>query len=268
MKLFFSFFSISIYLSFFICFSSFAETRTLEQYADQIYNQENLSSHKLSRQAFLYGVIGFENLRRASLTSNSTILAILDFTQHSARKRFYFFDLAKGKLIHQTYGAHGKNSGLTMAKKFSNKRGSQMSSIGFYTTFHGKNSGLAMAKKFSNKRGSQMSSIGLYTTFSDSYYGDNGISIRLYGHDVRFNDNAEQRAIVFHGAPYATKEHVAKFNRLGRSWGCPAVPNYEADFLVKLIKDSAVLFVYANSSRYFNESDHLDRSVLLEDSPF
>ncbi len=238
MKLFFSFFSISIYLSFFICFSSFAETRTLEQYADQIYNQENLSSHKLSRQAFLYGVIGFENLRRASLTSNSTILAILDFTQHSARKRFYFFDLAKGKLIHQTYGAHGKNSGL------------------------------AMAKKFSNKRGSQMSSIGLYTTFSDSYYGDNGISIRLYGHDVRFNDNAEQRAIVFHGAPYATKEHVAKFNRLGRSWGCPAVPNYEADFLVKLIKDSAVLFVYANSSRYFNESDHLDRSVLLEDSPF
>lgn len=211
---------------------AFASSETLSEYIDRVYVQNELEAKGLSKSVFLNGVVGFENLKRDDLVGDKQVLAILDFTQSSNNKRFYFFDLANEVLIHQTYGTHGKNSGEE------------------YATI------------FSNQPETHMSSIGLYTTFDDSYIGSNGHSLRLNGHDVGFNDNAYERAIVLHGAPYATAEHIAKYGRLGRSWGCPAVPDDEVDDIIELIKEKSVLFIYSADKRYLKESRYMDRSIL------
>ena len=49
-----------------------------------------------------------------------------------------------------------------------------------------------------------MSSLGLFQA-TDTYYGNNGYSLRLRGLDAGFNDNALSRAIVMHGAPYVSE---------------------------------------------------------------
>ena len=82
--------------------------------------------------------------------------------------------------------------------------------------------GRKLAERFSNIEGSKMSSLGLFQA-TDTYYGNNGYSLRLRGLDAGFNDNALSRAIVMHGAPYVSEAIAARLGRLGRSWGCPAV---------------------------------------------
>ena len=87
---------------------------------------------------------------------------------------------------------------------------------------HGQNSGHNLTERFSNAEGSHMTSLGLFVT-ADPYVGRNGYSLRLHGLDRGVNDNAFDRAIVVHGAPYVSRTGRAKLGRLGRSHGCPAV---------------------------------------------
>jgi hypothetical protein len=58
------------------------------------------------------------------------------------------------------------------------------------------------------------------------------------------NDNALDRAIVVHGAPYVSRATAVKLGRLGRSHGCPAVRDEIARELIDTIKDGSVLFAY------------------------
>lgn len=205
---------------------------TLQEYITEFYHQANLEEKGLGRAPFLYGIVGFENLKRAGLVGEKQILAILDFSQRSNRKRFYFFDLRSRELVHQTFGTHGKNSGEEFATRFSNTKDTHMSSLGFYTTF------------------------------DESYMGRYGHAIRLMGHDLDYNDNAYERAIVLHGAPYATAEHIQKYGQLGRSWGCPAVPENETDYIIDLVKERSVLFIYYPDPKYIMSSKYLDLRVL------
>jgi hypothetical protein len=58
------------------------------------------------------------------------------------------------------------------------------------------------------------------------------------------NDLAEDRAIVMHGAPYATLAFAAVHGRLGRSWGCPALDPTVSGAVINRIKEGTALFVY------------------------
>ena len=73
-------------------------------------------------------------------------------------------------------------------------------------------------KYFSNRPGSLATSRGAYAT-ADYYWGANGSSMRLKGLE-RDNNNAEERAIVIHGAWYAEPTLIPEQGKLGRSEGC------------------------------------------------
>jgi len=58
------------------------------------------------------------------------------------------------------------------------------------------------------------------------------------------NNNARKRDIVLHGATYVSDETIQKQGRLGKSWGCPAVPQPDSERLVKQLTDKSVLLLY------------------------
>jgi hypothetical protein len=153
-------------------------------------------------------------------------LTVIDYSLPSTQPRLWVFDLTSGKLLFNELVAHGKNSGENYATNFSNKTGSQQSSLGLFQT-------------------------------KETYKGSNGYSLRMEGLDQGFNDKAMERAIVFHGAPYVNPKHVKKFGRLGRSWGCPAVNAGIAKKVINTIKGEQFLF------SYYPDQEWLSSSILL-----
>ncbi len=121
------------------------------------------------------------------------IMAIIDYSLASTQKRLWIIDLQAKHVLYNTLVAHGKTTGDNLAEHFSNQPGSQASSIGLFLT-------------------------------KDTYQGHNGKSLRLEGLEPGFNSNALSRAIVIHGANYVSTGFARSHGRLGRSWGCPAVP--------------------------------------------
>ena len=73
---------------------------------------------------------------------------------------------------------------------------------------HGKASGADVLLVFSNKDGSEMSSLGFYRTAPTTYTGKHGVSLKIRGLDPGFNTNAESRAVVVHGADYVRTDFM------------------------------------------------------------
>jgi hypothetical protein len=140
-------------------------------------------------------------------------LSVIDYSLPSTTPRLWVFDLAKRSLLFHVLVAHGRNTGGQYAKHFSNREGSHMSSLGTFVT-------------------------------DGTYVGHNGYSLRLKGLDGRFNDQAEKRAIVIHGARYVSRKFADSVGRIGRSWGCPAVRPAVAKPLIDTIRKQSVVFAY------------------------
>jgi hypothetical protein len=130
--------------------------------------------------------------------------------------------MKKDSLVWNTYVAHGKNSGVDEATRFSNQPNSEASSLGFYIT-------------------------------KNTYQGKHGLSLRISGQDKGFNDNAEARGVVVHGASYVNSSRVNSAY-MGRSQGCPALPQSEYADVINIIKDGSVMFVYHPSEEYVENS--------------
>src|SRR5699024_11501015 len=114
---------------------------------------------------------------------------------------------------------------------------------------HGKNSGGNYATAFSNVNGSHQSSLGFYVT-ENTYQGGNGYSLVLNGLEAGINDLAKQRAIVIHGAAYANESFIKGMGRLGRSFGCPALPQDVNGPIINTIKDGTHLYIHADDTNY------------------
>jgi len=183
-----------------------------------LYQLLNLASLKLNKQAFDLAVKGYSKLNAQGKIKNN-LLTIVDFSQPSTSKRMYIIDVAKGKLLQHSLVAHGRNTGELMAKNFSNEAESFKSSLGFYVT-------------------------------SETYQGKHGLSLRLDGLERSINDNARARAVVVHGADYATEGFYKATGYLGRSFGCPAVPTKDAGKIINTIKGGSCLFIYSPNSNY------------------
>jgi len=202
------------------------EEVSVEATAVTMYERLELSKLGLSVDAMKYAYKGYEQLREKGALPNSDILTIVDFSQSSKKKRLYIIDLKNDKVLMNTYVAHGKNTGFDYATKFSNTPESLQSSLGFYVT-------------------------------KGTYFGKHGLSLRLDGKEKGWNDKAEERAIVVHGANYIGAHRLSSAY-MGRSFGCPAIPQEQSAKMINLVKNGTCLFIYHPSNRYLQDSKLLN----------
>jgi L,D-transpeptidase catalytic domain len=197
-----------------------------------IYDSLRLGIMGLSQQAFAYAVQGLEYLTGTGKIANDKIISIVDFSQPSHKKRLFVIDLEKKKLLFNTYVAHGMNSGKEIASQFSNTPQSNKSSLGFYET-------------------------------AGTYVGKNGYSLHLTGLEKGINDNAYRRDIVMHGAAYVDERYIQMQGYIGRSQGCPAVPEKLHKPIIDKIKHGTCLFIYNPGRQYLLHSRILKEATAM-----
>jgi hypothetical protein len=190
--------------------------------AKLFYETVGLAKKGLGWETFQKAWSGFTKLNSKGFIKNQ-LLTIADMSQPSCQKRLYIIDVVAKKLVMNTLVAHGKNTGNVIASNFSNTPESLQSSLGFYIT-------------------------------GGTYQGGNGYTMRLKGMEKGFNDKAESRAIVMHGAPYVSEEIARQTGRIGRSWGCPAVSLKEHQMIIDLVKNGSCLYVFAPQKQYLAHS--------------
>src|SRR4029079_10537866 len=170
-----------------------AEKKVTTETNAALFSDLHLIEAGMTQTVFNSALQGLEKLDSAGVISKDSIITIIDFSQPSDKKRLYVLNLASKQLLFNTLVAHGRNSGSLWAKSFSNSLSSLKSSPGFYVT-------------------------------GETYMVYNGYSLRLDGLEKNINDNARARSIVMHGAPYVDQSSINALGFLGRSWGCPAIP--------------------------------------------
>ena len=192
-----------------------------------LFSELHLSEAGMSQTVFNSALQGLKKLDSTGVIKKDSIITIIDFSQPSDKKRLYVLDLVSKQILFNTLVAHGRNSGKLWPNSFSNSISSLKSSPGFYIT-------------------------------GDTYMGDNGYSLRLDGLEKNINDNARARSIVMHGAPYVDPSSIQSLGFLGRSWGCPAIPESLHKAIINTIKDSTCLFIYSPDKNYQRRSTVLN----------
>lgn len=203
------------------------EPVSIEASSMNVYTALNLASLQLSKDIFSLAIKGLKKLEAEGKLNNPNIITIADYSQSSSKKRLYVIDLKSGKLLFNTYVAHGRNTGEEFAKSFSNEEGSLKSSLGFYITEH--------------------PIVGSHT----------GYALMINGVEKGINDNAAKRAIIIHSADYATETFIKKHGRLGRSFGCPVLPPDMNKPIIESIKGGTCLFIYHPNNQYISGSSLL-----------
>lgn len=185
-----------------------------------------LNNSLLSFEAFSKAYDGYHQILNDGIINKDHLLTIIDFNKSSKSKRFFIIDFEKNKVIYQSLVAHGKNSGWDIPQSFSNIVNSNKSSLGFYLT-------------------------------GETYFGKHGLSLKLDGLEKGINDNARKRHIVIHRADYVSEQFVKKVGRLGRSFGCPSLPDENYNDIIDLIKNKSVVFIYSDQEEYYIKSEYL-----------
>ncbi len=153
-------------------------------------------------------------------------LTIIDYSQPSSEKRLWVIDMKKAEVKFNELVAHGQGSGDNLPTKFSDTSNSHTSSLGVFVT-------------------------------QQTYQGHNGLSLRIDGLEPGINDKALQRNVVFHGADYVNESYAKSQGRIGRSWGCPALPRNEASQTINAIKGGSVVFAYYPDKAWLKSSSFL-----------
>ena len=153
--------------------------------------------------------------RARGISGRDDLLTVIDYSLPSTEPRLWVLDLAHGKVLYHELVAHGSGSGDNYATRFSNVDESRQTSLGLFLT-------------------------------GGTYEGGNGYSLKLQGLDRGFNDRAEERHIVMHGAWYVSPQQIRSQGRLGRSWGCPALSQEIAPSVIDTIKGGSFVFSYSD----------------------
>lgn len=207
--------------------SGSTSTDPVKEMVTSAYDTMELDKKGLSREAFDLGLKGLNNLVNKRLVRNKNVITLIDFSKPSDQKRLYVIDLKNKKLLYQSLVAHGRNSGLEYANSFSNETDSHKSSLGFYITLK-------------------------------TYSGDHGYALKLKGCEKGFNNKAYDRSIVMHGSEYVTEQFLKSNGFLGRSFGCPALPEKVNKKVIDAIKNGSCLFIYHPTKKYLLTSPVLN----------
>ena len=181
-------------------------------------NLKNFNAPKIA--SYTQAINGFFALKAKGLIKKD-ILTIIDFSMPSSAKRLWVIDMENNTVLYNSVVSHGMNSGGDYATSFSNAQNSNKSSLGFYAT-------------------------------AETYNGKNGFSMKLDGLEAGVNSNARARAVVMHGAYYANPDILNSQSYLGRSQGCPALPEALNKKVINTIKGKSCLFIYhpSRTSKY------------------
>lgn len=171
--------------------------------------------------------LALKGLQKISEIQNKTIITIIDYSKPSSKERFFVIDLVNKQILYKTLVAHGRNSGEEKAESFSNNAKSLKSCLGFFLT-------------------------------AETYNGKHGYSLSLDGLEPGINDNARARSIVIHGADYVSPGFIEKYGRLGRSWGCPALPVSVSKGIIDKISEGSCIFIYGKDPDYSKKSKILN----------
>ncbi|AFY01082.1 murein L,D-transpeptidase catalytic domain family protein [Bdellovibrio bacteriovorus] len=173
-------------------------------------NYDHLDPKRLiNSKALAEAVVYFE--KNQSRIKNKKYMSLIDFGKRSTQARFFIINMSTGEVT-AIHTAHGK--------------GSDANHDGY-------------ADKFSNKSGSNASSLGYYLA-AETYTGKHGLSLKLDGLSST-NSKARARAVVIHGASYVKESSVIQ----GRSWGCPAVANHLRDKVIGMLKGGSLIYAFA-----------------------
>ncbi|MCO5248472.1 MAG: murein L,D-transpeptidase catalytic domain family protein [Chitinophagales bacterium] len=197
---------------------------------EKIFSQ--LPENSVSWEAFLSAMSGRAYLQTQDNFTHNNVLTIVDFSKPSTEERFFVIDIEKEEILFSSLTAHGQGTGDNMATRFSNLPDSHQSSLGFYKT-------------------------------GEIYYGRHGRSMFLNGLEKGINDKARERAIVVHAAEYVSPSFIAQHGRLGRSFGCPALPPSLNEAIIKTISGGTLFYIYAPDQHYMQTSQIMQSSQLF-----
>ena len=151
--------------------------------------------------------------RARGVSARTDLLTVIDYSLPSTEPRLWVLDIERGEVLYRELVAHGRGTGDNYATRFSNVPESRQTSLGLFLT-------------------------------GGTYVGGNGYSLKLRGLDQGLNDRAEERYIVMHGAWYVSPQQARAQGRIGRSWGCPAVPETVAKPIIDTIKGGSFIYSY------------------------
>jgi hypothetical protein len=182
----------------------------------------------MSAEVWAHALAAHKEATTAGKTTSLT-LTIIDYSRPATEKRLWVVDVISRDVLQTEYVAHGQGSGDILPTQFSNRDGTNQSSLGTFVT-------------------------------GGTYEGVRGHSLRLYGLEAGINDRAYSRGIVIHGTPNVSEAH-AKKGIMGRTEGCPAVSSKAAERLINLIAHGSVVFAWYPDRDFLARSAFLDRSA-------
>jgi L,D-transpeptidase catalytic domain len=183
----------------------------------------------LDKEVLRLAMAGRERLLNAGKIKNNPIMAVVNFSLNSKLRRLYILDVEKGEVLINFYVAHGVASDK-------NKDG--------------------LPETFSNRPGSNMSSLGFMVS-ENTYSGSYGYSLRLRGLDSKLNSNVMSRAVVLHGFGGIGPQQ-ASWGYLSTSEGCLMVSMDESgrfwgmedksmlEIVIDQLKSGSLIFTYSD----------------------
>ncbi|MCB9187992.1 MAG: murein L,D-transpeptidase catalytic domain family protein [Flavobacteriales bacterium] len=199
----------------------------LGSFAEESYNR--LGTKDLFFKPYNLALKGYYQLLSKNKLRNTDYLTIVDFTKSSSEERMFIIDTKTWQVVHTSLVAHGMKTGDEFAETFSNTESSHQSSLGFYVT-------------------------------GEVYDGKHNMSLKLDGQEYS-NSNARDRGVVVHAADYVSEDYIKENGRLGRSFGCPALPHEGYNSVIEKIKDGSCFFIYYPEKEYMKKSKFLNTEI-------
>lgn len=199
----------------------------IDEFAEDSYLHLGVKS--LFFKPYKLALKGYFKMLAAGELRNTKYLTVVDMTKSANVERLYIIDTKTWKIVHTSLVSHGMNTGEEFAQHFSNIESSHQSSLGFFRT-------------------------------AEVYNGKHDRSLKLDGLES-FNNNVRDRGVVVHAADYVSHDYVKSNGRLGRSYGCPALPFDNYDKVIEMIKDGSCFFIYYPEKDYIKKSKYINSKI-------